>query len=368
MTDPRIEKLAKVLTHYSLELKKGDFFRIDGPYLAEPLIRAVYKEAILIGAYPYTQITIDGLSEIFYRYGSEEQLKYISEIDRLAIEKLSALLTVWADWNTKSLTNADPKKMAIHQGARRELFNRLLERISTRDLRWCGTLFPNQASAQDAEMSLTEYEDFVFNAGLLDKEDPINEWQNVSKEQEKLADLLTKKKEIHIKGIDTDLTFSVEGRKWVNCNGQENFPDGEIFTSPIEDSAQGTIRYTFPAVYRGREVLDVRLTFEKGKVIKAQAAKGEEFLLSMIDMDEGARYIGEFSFGTNYGIQRFTKNTLFDEKIGGTIHIALGAALPESGGKNKSALHWDMVCDLRPEGEVYADGELIFKNGKFLII
>jgi aminopeptidase len=174
-----------------------------------------------------------------------------------------------------------------------------------------------------------------------------------------------KLKTIRIVGLDTDLSFNVAGRKWINCDGHENFPDGEIFTGPIENSAEGKIRYTFPAVYGGKEVQDVRLTFKKGKVVEARAEKGEKFLHAMLDSDAGARYVGELAFGMNYGIRNFTKNTLFDEKIGGTLHIAVGASLPESGGKNKSSLHWDMVCDTRKGFVVYGDGKPVMKDGKW---
>ncbi|MFB0510223.1 MAG: aminopeptidase [bacterium] len=367
MTDPRIEKMAEVLTRYSLELKKGDLFRIDGGYLTEPLIKAVYKEALLMGANPYTNISFEGLLEIFYKNASDEQLKFVSEIDRISYEKLNANLTLWGDWNTKYLTNVESKKVAVYLGARKDLFNRRLERIAKRELRWCGTLYPTQANAQDAELSLTEFEDFVFNGCLLDKTEPIKEWQKLSNEQANFIKELSKRKQLRVKALDTDLTFKVDGRKWINCDGHMNFPDGEIFTCPVEESVEGHIRYTFPAVYQGKEVEDVRLKFVNGKVTEAKATKGEEYLNSMLNTDQGAKYVGEFSFGNNYGIQKFIKHILFDEKIGGTIHIALGATLPEAGGKNKSGIHWDMVCDLRKGSEIYADGALIYQDGKFLI-
>jgi aminopeptidase len=367
MTDPRIEKMAQVLTRYSLGLKKGDLFRIDGTYLTEPLVKAVYQAALLLGANPYTMISVEGIQEIFYKNASEEQLKFISEIDRLSYEKLNANLTLWGDFNTKHLTNVDSKRVALAVGARKDLFSRRLERIAQHELKWCGTLFPTQANAQDAEMSLAEYEDFVFNGCLLDKAEPIQEWQKLSNQQANFIKELSKRKEFHVKALDTDLTFKVNGRKWINCDGHMNFPDGEIFTCPIEESVEGTIRYTYPAVYLGKEVVDVRLKFVAGKATEAKASKGEEYLNSMLNTDTGARYVGEFSFGNNYGIQRFIKHTLFDEKIGGTLHIALGAALPQAGGENKSGIHWDMVCDLRKGSEVYGDGELIYRDGKFLI-
>jgi aminopeptidase len=283
------------------------------------------------------------------------------------IEQIDANIMIWTDVNTKQLTNADPTKQSRRAVARRPLFERLLERAARKELRWSGTIHPTQAFAQDAEMSLREFEDFVYKASLVHEPDPISAWKEVSKEQQRVTDWLNKAREIHVVGSDTDLKLEVTGRNGINCDGHENFPDGEIFTGPIEESMNGHIRYTYPACLHGREVEDVQLQFKDGKVVKATAAKNEEFLLKMLETDEGARYVGEFAFGTNPGIQRFTKNTLFDEKIGGTIHIAIGTGYPESGSKNKSAIHWDMVCDLRKGGEVRVDGTLFLKDGKLLI-
>ncbi len=216
-------------------------------------------------------------------------------------------------------------------------------------------------------MSLAEYEDFVFQACFVGKPDPVAEWRRVAKEQERIVNYLNAKKTIKVEGKDTDLTVAVSGRKWINCCGLRNMPDGEVFTGPVEDSAQGRIRYSYPAIYGGKEVVDVRLEFKDGKVTEARAEKGEDLLQAMIAMDEGAKRIGEFAIGTNYGVQRFTKNTLFDEKIGGTIHLALGFSIPESGGVNQSGIHWDMVCDLKEGGRIFADGEKFYEDGKFLI-
>jgi len=366
LTDPRIEKLAKVLVHYSLGVKKNDWVQIDGPYLAEELMRALMLEILAGGGHPALRVGIPGATYLFYTHANKNQLEFISPTAKLKVEKLDAQLTVWGGWNTKELTGVDPKRIAIARNALRPLFDKKLKRIATRDLRWCGTLFPTQASAQDAEMSLEEYQDFVYHADKLDKRDPIAEWRKVSKKQARIARFLNTLKTIRIVGKDTDLSFNVTGRKWVNCDGKLNFPDGEVFTGPIENSAQGHIRYTFPAVYGGKAVEDVRLVFKKGKVVQAKADKGEDYLHAMLDTDPGARYVGELSFGTNYSIKRFTKHTLFDEKIGGTMHIAVGASLPESGGRNKSGLHWDMVCDTRKGFTVYGNGKPIHKNGKFL--
>jgi aminopeptidase len=247
------------------------------------------------------------------------------------------------------------------------MMNRFFERAAAGSLRWCGTQFPCHASAQDAEMSLRAYEDFVFRAGLLHLDDPAAAWRQVSERQQRLADYLEDKHEIHFTTPQgTDIRLAVEGRHWINCDGHENFPDGEVFTGPIEDAVEGVICYSFPAVHGGRECDGIRLTFRGGKVVDAQADKGLDFLTAMLDQDAGARTLGEIAIGTNYSIERYTKNTLFDEKIGGTFHAAVGASYPESGGKNDSALHWDMVCDLRHGGKIFVDDKLISENGRFL--
>jgi len=366
MIDKRLEKLAYILVNHSLGIRKKDLFVIGGSPQTAPLIKEVYKQALELGANPYVRIGMDGIAEIFYKHASEHQLKFVSPIARFEIKNIDARLSIIGPENTRDMTNVDPKKQAISSAAQQEIHDIFLQRAAKKELRWCLTQYPTNASAQDAEMSLGEYEDFIFKAAHVDMKDPIGYWRNVFKEQEKIRKLLQSKKKLHVIAEDTDLTVSVAGRTWINCHGKENFPDGEIFTGPVETSAEGHISYSFPASHGGRIVEDIQLWFKKGKVVKAKASKGEKFLKSMLDMDKGASRIGEFSFGTNYGIKKYTMNTLFDEKIGGTIHIAVGSGYPETGSKNKSGLHWDMMCDLRKNGEVYADGELIYKNGKFL--
>jgi aminopeptidase len=328
----------------------------------------VYKQALKVGAHTYTKIGIGGIAEIYYKFASEKQLKYMSPLDKYETQNIDARLGIISPENTRNLTNVDPKKQAISSVANKEIHEIFLDRAAKKELRWCLTQYPTNSSAQDADMSLNEYEEFIFNAAHVEKKDPIKYWNKIYQEQEKIKKLLDKKKKLHIITKDTDLKISVEGRKWINCYGKENFPDGEIFTGPIENSAEGKISYSFPASHGGREVTDIQLWFSKGKVIKAKASKGDKFLNSMLNMDKGASRIGEFSFGTNYGIKKYSKNTLFDEKIGGTIHIAVGSGYPETGSKNKSSLHWDMMCDLRRNGKVYADNKLIYENGKFLDI
>jgi aminopeptidase len=367
MADPRVETLAKILVDYSVAVQPNQLVRISGGSEGAPLILAVYQRVLERGAHPFLQVEPEEAEELLYAYASDAQLDYVPPFMKDMIEQIDATIAIWTDVNTKQLTSADPAKQSRRSVAMRPLSDRLLERAAKKKLRWSGTLYPTQAFAQDAEMSLREFEDFVYKGCLVQEPDPIKAWKKISKKQHRLADWLNKAKKIHVVGPDTDLKLEVTGRKWINCDGHENFPDGEIFTGPIEKSVNGHIRYTYPACYFGREVEDVRLQFKEGKVIKATAAKNDKFLLKMLESDKGARYVGEFAFGTNSGIQRFTKNILFDEKIGGTIHLALGKGFPESGSKNKSAIHWDMVCDLRKGGEVRVDGTLFLKDGKILV-
>jgi aminopeptidase len=367
MSDTRVNKLAHLLVNYSLHLKKGDWVIISGPCVAEELIQACHIEALRAGAFVTVRTSLPEAAYAHFRHASKTQLGFISPSERVEFASADAMLFVWGGWNSKSLSGIAPERQALAQAARRPLFETMLKREAAGSLRWVGTQFPTHSSAQDAEMSLTEYRDFVYGAGMLDRPDPVVVWRRVSKRQAGLVRRLSRLNTVRIVGKDTDITFGVKGRKWVNCDGKVNFPDGEVFTSPLEDETEGTIRYSFPAVYSGREVENVRLWFKAGRVVEARADKGAEMLASMLDTDAGARRVGELAFGTNYSIERFTKNTLFDEKIGGTMHVAVGASLPEAGGRNKSAIHWDMVCDTREGFTVYGDDRPIMRNGRFLV-
>ncbi|WP_376797162.1 aminopeptidase [Thermogemmatispora sp.] len=367
MVDQRLQTLARVLVHYSLELKPGDRLLIQAPAVAFPLIREVFGEAIRAGAHVLAVETLQPeLSELLLREGSDEQLTFVSELERLRVEQYTARLYVWGEENTRAFAAIDPQRLALYQRARQELLSRKLEREANGEARWCGTLFPTHAYAQNAGMSLSTYEEFVFAAGMLDAPDPIAAWRQVYEEQRRIAAFLEQHDELHIVAPGTDLRLRTGGRRWINCAGKENFPDGEVFTGPLEDSLSGTICFSYPAFYEGHVVEGISLTFEGGRVVKATARSDQAFLEAMLDVDSGSRTAGEVAFGLNYNIKRFTCNTLFDEKIGGTMHLALGASLPESGGRNKSTIHWDMVNDLR-EGRVYADGQLCYENGRFLI-
>ena len=367
MHDPRIEKLAQVLVNYSTSVQPGDQVLIEGSTVGEPLVAAVYEQVLEAGGHPFVALRPDVCQEILLREGTDEQLAFANPVSQFAIENVDVRIAYWASSNTKALTQCSPQKQAIVSQGRKQFMQTFMTRAASKELRWTGTQFPCHASAQDAEMSLREYEAFVFRAGLLHLDDPAAAWREISVRQQRLVDFLLSKEEIRfVTPQGTDLRVGVAGRKWLNCDGHENFPDGEVFTGPIETATEGRVCYSFPAVHGGREVHDVELEFQAGKVVDARASKGEAFLLAMLDQDAGARVLGEIAMGTNYSIQHYSKNTLFDEKIGGTFHAAVGAAYPESGGTNESGLHWDMVCDLRNGGQIFADGELISENGRFL--
>jgi aminopeptidase len=366
VTDSRVERLAQLTVDYSLDLSEGEVLRIDAADVATPLALALYRTALAARAHPYVNVTLDGVSELLLEHGSEEQIAHVSPLAWKQLETIDALVTIWSEENTRSLTRVDPQRHARHLAAQRALANRRWERIALGELAWCGTLFPTQAHAQDAEMSLEDYEAFVFGACHVDEDDPAAHWRLVAASLAARAAELEAVHELRILGPDTDLRVGVAGRKWLAADGRYNMPDGEVFTSPTETETEGEIRYSFPAIYHGREVEDVRLRFAEGKVVAAEAARGQAYLESLLDMDDGARVLGELAFGLNYEIDRFTRNILLDEKIGGTMHLALGSAFPQAGGSNSSGLHWDMICDLRDEGEVYADGELVWKAGRFL--
>ncbi|MEE9268843.1 MAG: aminopeptidase [Candidatus Krumholzibacteria bacterium] len=369
MYDPRLDRLARVLVRYSTGVRKGDVVRIRMPTLAEPLALAVYREVLRAGGYPIMRMAPGECQELLARYGSPAQLDYLFPIDLEEYKTINADITAWAQRNTRAMTNVDPKKQAAMSKARKPLLETGLSRMTKKGkakLRWVGTQYPCHASAQDAEMSLTEYTDFVFNAGMLHLPNPVAAWKKIHTTQQRVVDFLNKADEVRfIVPGGTDIRFGVKGRRWINCDGVNNFPDGEVFTGPIESASEGEIRFNFPAVYQGREVTDVWLRFKAGKVVDADASKGKDFLFQMMDQDKGGRVLGELAIGANYSITRFTRNTLFDEKIGGTVHMALGAAYPETGGKNKSALHWDLVCDLRRGGRIEVDGKVISVSGRF---
>jgi len=365
--DPRYQKLAKVLVQYSANVQPGELCRISGSTISEPLIIAIHREVIKSGGHADLALLPDELKLTMLEEGTDEQLQYENPIALNSVDLIDVSIGLWGQKNTRILSKVPPEKTAKLSQGRRSFMNKFLAKAAEGKLKWVGSMFPCEASAQDAEMSLADYEEFVFRGGLLHLEDPVAGWKQLSEQQQRLADFLMPKKELRfVTPQGTDLTVGIEGRTWINCDGHENFPDGEVFTGPIENATQGIVKYSFPAVYGGRESDGIVLKFEDGVVVEAFASKGEDYLLAMLDQDSGARVLGEIAIGTNYAITQYTKNTLFDEKIGGTFHAAVGTSYPESGGKNESGLHWDMVCDLRQGGQIFADGELLSENGRFL--
>lgn len=367
MTDPRLKKLADLLINYSVSVQPGEWVFIKGKRIAEPLANEVIRAVIQAGGLPTVNLDSDDREETRYRYMDDGQLQWIDPTTKMLYDEADVLIHLKATGNTRSLSGIDPQKQQTRKRATRELTETYLRRAAEGDLRWVLTQYPCPAFAQEADMSLREYEDFVYSATFVDQEDPITAWQEVHDKQQKVVDWLKGKQQVHVKSPNADLTLSIKGRTFINSDGKNNMPSGEVFTGPVEDSANGWVEFTYPAIESGREVSGVRLEFEDGKVVQASAKKNEAFLLSQLDTDEGSRYLGEFAIGTNYGIQRFTKSILFDEKIGGSFHLAVGAGYPETGSKNKSSIHWDFICDIQEDSEIRVDGELLYKDGQFQI-
>lgn len=363
MADPRIEKFAALLIHYSLDIQPGQQLSIVSTPLAEELLVEVYAAALRAGANVLIWMELPQMWEIFYKNAQGDQLDHVSPLAKLVAETFDARLTIEAEQNTRTLTNVDPAKMARRAKAYQPVNQHFYERAARNELRWCSTLYPTHAAAQEADMSLSEYREFVFEAGKLNEPDPLAVWQTEEQRLGELCSWLAGKDQVAIQGTDIDLRLSIKGRPFIPSDGKYNFPDGEIFTGPVEDSVNGWVRFRYPAIYAGHEVDNIELWFENGKVIRETASKGQEFLTSLLDTDPGARYLGEWGIGTNYHITRFSKNMLFDEKIGGTIHLALGASYPETGGRNESGIHWDMLCDMSAS-EITLDGELFYRDGK----
>lgn len=368
--DPRITRWAKTLVGYCLEVRPGQTVFINATPAAEPLVAEVYREVLRAGGHPIPHISLPSLTEVFLREGNDQQLTWIDPAERLRAEQVDCMLNIMSETNTRQLSGVDPSRQAVWRKAARELFEIRSQRSAAGEEKWCLTLYPTNAYAQDADMSLADFTELVYGACFLNSEDPAERWRALGREQQFYVDWLKEKKDVHLIATDTDLRLSIAGRTFRNSDGKRNFPSGEFFTGPVEDSVNGYVFFSIPSVVSGHAVQDIHLTFENGKVVEARAATGQEYLDQMLEMDPGARYLGEFAFGNNFGIQRGIRNILFDEKIGGTVHMALGNSYPETGGLNKSALHWDMICDLRPHaggGEVYVDGQLFMKDGQFVV-
>lgn len=367
MYDPRLDRWADVLVNYSLALKPGEHLLIEAHHLAAPLVRAIYRAALAAGANPETRITLDGLQEDLLKRATDAQLAFVSPVGWAAFESIDAYLYLWGGGNTRELAGLDPERLRRRSAATRRLSDRFYERVAHHEVRWCGTLYPTEAQAQEADMSLADFEEYVLEACHLNDADPLDHWHRVQDEQDRVASYLSTKSQFRFVAPDTELTFDAQGRTWVNACGRVNFPDGEVFTSPVEGSVEGHIRFSFPGLFHGQAIEDIRLSFQGGKVVEACAKTGDDLLRSLIATDEGAAVPGEIAIGTNFGITRQVREMLLDEKMGGTIHLALGRSVGEAGGVNQSAIHWDMLCDMREDAALYADGEKFYENGRFLI-
>lgn len=375
MADLRVEKLARILVEYSTHIQKGDRVLVESEPAAEPLIRALYKYILQAGGHPHLalnlggQISGSGVDTVFYEHANDEQIDYVPPFLKYAYDTFESRIRVHALPNTKALTHADPGRLTRRARALEPILQAQFTRGARAEFKWVTTLFPTQAYAQDAESSLSEYENFVYGAchAGVDDEDPLGYWTGMQREQQRLVDALAGHETMVVRGPHVDLTLSIKGRRFLNACGEHNMPDGEIFTGPVEDSVNGWVRFEFPAVYHGNEVQGVELRFLDGRVIEAKAEKNDVFLQRTLETDAGARFLGEFAIGNNFGVQRITREILFDEKFGGTIHLALGAGYPDTGSVNKSSIHWDLICDMRHQAEIRVDGTLFYSDGAFRV-
>lgn len=367
MGDIRLQRLADVLVNYSTEVKAGQWVGVLGDVVALPALREVYAAVLRAGAHPSLMLSDETISRMLLRDGNEDQLTWLDPSQTTYYEQADVYIRVGSSQNTRAMTNLPAESYQKRRSAVRPWQDTRMQRTANGEFDWVGTWYPTQASAQEASMSLEEYEDFVYSATFCDRDDPVAEWKKLSDMQQEKVDWLAGKKHFKLRGPNVELDLSVEGRTFINSDGRRNMPSGEIFTGPIEESVNGWVRYTYPTIQGGRSIEGIELKFVDGRVEEASATKNEDLLLSVLDTDPGARYLGEFAIGTNYGIQQFTGNILFDEKIGGTFHAAIGRSYTETGGKNESAIHWDMICDMREDSEIHVDGELFYKDGQFVV-
>lgn len=367
MGDIRIERLADVLVNYSTKVKKGEWVGVLGDIAALPLIREVYSQVLKAGGYPTLILSDEYMNRQFARLANDEQIEWLDPSHTLYYEKADVYIRCGALPNTRAQTKIDAKRLQQIQTARRPWLDTRMSRAGEGSFKWVGTMFPTEGAAQEAGMSLEEYEDFVFGACFADREDPVAEWLKLGEMQQKKIDWLKGKKHVKLQGANIDMELSIEDRIFINACGERNMPDGEIFTGPVEESVKGWVKFTYPSILQGQSVEGIELKFEDGRVVEASAKKNEQLLYAQLDADDRSRYLGEFAFGTNFGINQFTGSILFDEKIGGTIHMALGAGYPDTGSKNRSTIHWDMICDMRNDSTIHVDGELFYKNGEFTV-
>ena len=371
MADIRVHKYAKILVEHSTRVVPGDRILVEATTAAEPLVRELFIQILERGGIPHPMIALPGMmpfsqDELYLTYAKDTQLDFVPTFYKTAYDQFEGRIRIHSATNTRGTTNIDPEKSRRRSKALSPITEAQMRRGAEGKFKWVTTLYPTNGYAQDAGMSLKEYEDFVFGAVHAYEEDPIAYWNSTAAAQQQAIDFLSDKNQIVLHGTNVDLTLSIKGRKFENSIGVFNMPDGEIFTGPVEESVNGWVKFTYPAIYNGVAVEGAELTFSNGRVETAKAVKNQDFLLKMLETDSRSRYLGEFAIGTNKDITQFTGNILFDEKIGGSFHMALGAGYPETGSKNKSAIHWDMICDIRKDSEILADSQPFYKDGQFV--
>lgn len=368
MLDPRVANFAKTIVQYSTRVQPGDKVAIRGFPLtpaATPLINAVTEQVLLAGGHPHLLMTPPEYRQLVYKNASDEQLTYIDPFVQMIMQDFDVDIRISSAENTKTLSGLDPDRLNIIRSAYYDLVQTWFQRSAQGTLRWLTTRYPTPAYAQEAEMGLSEYEAFFYSSCFADQDDPIRSFDEMAARQNEIVKIFQGGDRVVFSGPDIDLSLSIKERPFIPCTGDNNLPDGEIFCGPVEDSAEGWVRFSFPCIYLGTEVDGVELEFNAGKVVHAQATKNEAYLLKTLEVDQGASRLGEFGIGLNTEIDHFTGSMLFDEKIAGTIHFALGAGYPESGSSNQSSIHWDMLVDMRTDGEMTLDGKLIYRDGQF---
>ncbi len=356
------KKFGSLLVNYCLEVKPKQRILVNADVSAVLLVEEIYKQILIAGAFPEIEFSNSTFTELFYNHANNEQLTTISPISIFRAKNIDSVISIRSQINTKTLANIDMEKYKIRNTSPALIE---IDRVLNKK-KWVLTLFPTEGYAQEAEMSFRDFSEFVSDALFLNSENPTREWIKLSKDQQKIIDKIEKTDKVHIKSENVDIKFSINGRSWINSDGKQNMPSGEIYTTPIEDSINGYFRSSFPNNKYGKEIDDIFLEFKNGKLHEIKATKNDDFLSKLLDTDNGAKVVGEFGIGLNYGIKRPIKNILFDEKIGGTVHIALGQSHEKTGGKNKSNIHLDLIADLRNSSEILFDDKLLYSNGQFL--
>jgi aminopeptidase len=360
-----LNKYAELLADYCLELKEGDTLYIKSTTLAEPLVREVYREALIRGAHVEIDLEIREQERIFSMHAKDNQITRAPTLQKIAMEKFSAFLHIRAPYSLRQKHKSSDSFQSLRHSALKPLSDQYFERIANGSLKRTLCQFPTPAAAQEASMTLEEYEQFVFSACYLFDPQPKERWLQIRHKQQKVVDILNQAITIEFLAPHVAISFSTLGRKWINSDGRNNMPSGEIYTSPVENSVNGKIHFTHPLLYKGDLIENIVLEVEEGHIKKFSSSSGQKTLEKILSIP-GARTFGEAAIGTNYNIQTFTRNILFDEKIGGTVHMAIGQSYLQAGGQNNSAIHLDLITDMTKDSKIFADGKLIYQEGKFI--